>query len=101
MKERLDRLFDTIAKNSLKINLKKCIFGVQELTFVGLKLTNKKIIPDLSKVDAVKKPKVPTNVSKNFFTISKLLLTIYTMLGKINKTLRKLKKKNLIFNWSN
>ena len=94
MKERLDRLFDTIAKNSLKINLKKCIFCVQELTFAGLKLTNKKIIPDSSKVDAVKKPKVPTNVSKNFFTIS-------TMLGKINKTLHKLKKKNLIFNWSN
>ena len=94
MKERLDRLFDTIAKNSLKINLKKCIFCVQELTFAGLKLTNKKIIPDSSKVDAVKKPKVPTNVSKNFFTIS-------TMLGKINKTFHKLKKKNLIFNWSN
>ena len=48
MKERLDKLFDTVAKNGLKINLKKCIFGVQELTFAGLKLTKTRIILDLS-----------------------------------------------------
>ena len=53
MKERLYKLFDTIAKNSLKINLKKCVFGVQELTFANLKLTNKGI-----------KAKVPTNVTE-------------------------------------
>ena len=60
MKEKLDKLFSTIAKNSLKINLKKCIFGVQELTFAGLKLTNKGIIPDSLKVDAVTKANEPT-----------------------------------------
>ena len=64
MRERLDKLFDTIAKNGLKINLKKCIFGVQELTFAGLNLTNKGIIPDSLKVDAVTKAKVPTNVTE-------------------------------------
>ena len=47
------KLFDTIAKNGLKINLKKCVFGVQELTFANLKLTNKGI-----------KAKVPTNVTE-------------------------------------
>ena len=36
MKERLDKLFDTTARNGLKINLKKCNFGFQELTFAGL-----------------------------------------------------------------
>ena len=64
MKERLDKLFGTIAKNSLKINLKKCIFGVQELSFAGLKLTNKGIIPDSLKVGAVTKANVPTNVTE-------------------------------------
>ena len=53
MKERLYKLFDTIVKNGLKINLKKCVFGVQELTFANLKLTNKGI-----------KAKVPTNVTE-------------------------------------
>ena len=46
MKERLDKLFDTIAKNSLNINLKKYIFVAQKLTFAGFKLTNNGIIPD-------------------------------------------------------
>ena len=64
MKERLDKLFDTIAKNGLKINLKKCIFGVQELPFAGLKLTNKGIIPDSSKLDVVTKVKVPKNATE-------------------------------------
>ena len=53
MKERLYKLFDTIVKNGLKINLTKCVFGVQELTFANLKLTNKGI-----------KAKVPTNVTE-------------------------------------
>ena len=53
MKERLYKLFDTIVKSGLKINLKKCVFGVQELTFANLKLTNKGI-----------KAKVPTNVTE-------------------------------------
>ena len=52
MSERLDILLDTLAKNGLKINLRKCIFGVEELTFAGLKLTNKGVIPDSSKVEA-------------------------------------------------
>ena len=64
MKERLDKLFDTVAKNGLKINLKKCIFGVQELTFAGLKLTKTRIILDLSKVDALSKAKVTTNLTE-------------------------------------
>ena len=66
MKERLDKLFDTIAKNSLNINLKKYIFVAQKLTFAGLKLTNNGIIPDSSKVDPVTKAKVPTNVTEVF-----------------------------------
>ena len=35
MKERSDKLFDTIAKNGFNINSKKCILGVQELTSPG------------------------------------------------------------------
>ena len=66
MKERLDQLFDTTAKNSLNINLKKYIFVAQKLTFAGLKLTNNGMIPDSSKVDPVTKAKVPTNVTEVF-----------------------------------
>ena len=66
MEERLDQLFDTTAKNSLNINLKKYIFVAQKLTFAGLKLTNNGIITDSSKVDPVTKAKVPTNVTEVF-----------------------------------
>ena len=68
IEERLDKLFDTITKNGFKINLKKYIFGAQELTYVSLKLTNKGIMPDSSEINAVSKAKVPRNVrSKKFF----------------------------------
>ena len=92
MKERLDKILiakNTIAKNGLKINSKKCFFGVQEITFAGFKLANKGIMPDSSKVDAVTNAKVPTNVTevRTFLRNSKLLSIIYTRLCRINRTL--------------
>ena len=92
MKERLDKILiakNTIAKNGLKINSKKCFFGVQEITFTGFKLANKGIMPDSSRVDAVTNAKVPTNVTevRTFLRNSKLLSIIYTRLCRINRTL--------------
>ena len=103
MKERLDKLFDTIAKNGLKINLKKCIFGVQELSFAGLKLTNKGIIPDSSKVDAVTKAKVPTNVTevRSFLGLVNYCSQFIPGYAELTEPLRKLTKKNTKFKWSN
>ena len=102
MKERLDKLFDTIAKNGLKINLKKCIFGVQELTFAGLKLTNKGIIPDSSKVDGVTNAKVPTNVTKvkSFLGLVNYCSQFIPGYVELTEPLRKLTKKNTKFKWS-
>ena len=102
MKERLDKLFDTITKNGLKINLKKCIFGVQELTFAGLKLTNKGIIPDSSKVDAVKKAKLPTNVTevKRFLGLVNYCSRFIPGYVELTEPLQKLTKKNTKFKWS-
>ena len=103
MKERLIKLFDTIAKSGLKINLKKCIFGVQELLFPGLKLTNKGIITDSSKVDAVTKTKVPTNVTeiRNFLGLVNYCSQFMPGYAELTEPLRKLTKKNTKFKWSN
>ena len=103
MKERLDKLFDTIAKNGLKINLKKCIFGVQELTFAGLNLTNKGIIPDSLKVDAVTKAKVPTNVTevRSFLGLVNYCSQFIPGYAELTEPLRKLTTKNTKFKCSN
>ena len=103
MKEKLDKLFDTIAKNGLKINLKKFIFGVQELTFAGLKYTNKGIIPDSSKVDAATKAKVPTNATKLriFLRLVNYCSQFIPGYAGLTEPLDKLMEKNTKFKWSN
>ena len=101
--ERLDKLFDTIAKNGLKINLKKCIFGFQELTLAGLKLTNKGIIPDSSKVDPATNPKEPANVTevRIFLELVNYSSQFIPSYPELTEPLRKLTKKNAMFKWPN
>lgn len=47
----------------LKINLKKCIFAAQELTFAGFTIPDKGIVPDSFKVNAAANAKVSTNAT--------------------------------------
>ncbi|KAI0224176.1 hypothetical protein LSAT2_024802 [Lamellibrachia satsuma] len=47
-------------RSGLKLNEKKCVFGVTELTYLGEKLTHKEVKPDSDKVAGIRNMPVPT-----------------------------------------
>ena len=57
---RLKRALATIRRSELKLNEKKCVFGVTELTYLGEKLTHQVIKPDPDKVAGICNMPVPT-----------------------------------------
>ena len=57
---RLKKALATIRRSGLKLNEKKCVFGVTELTYLGEKLTHQGIKPDPDKVAGSCNMPVPT-----------------------------------------
>ncbi|KAL0151936.1 hypothetical protein M9458_052743, partial [Cirrhinus mrigala] len=57
---RLTKVLQKIRVSGLKLNKDKCQFGVQELLFLGDKLTSQGIQPDSEKINAILKMKCPT-----------------------------------------
>ena len=57
---RLKRALATFRRCGLKLNKKKCVFGVTELTYLGENLTHQGIKPDPDKVAGICNIPVPT-----------------------------------------
>lgn len=51
--ERLIKVLQRVRENGLKLNRTKCQFGVQEITFLGDKLSAQGIEPDERKIKAI------------------------------------------------
>ncbi|XP_019220499.2 uncharacterized protein LOC109204242 [Oreochromis niloticus] len=60
-KERLIRVFERVRKYGLKLNKSKCQFGVQEIVFLGDKLSAQGVQPDQDKVKAILDMPRPTD----------------------------------------
>ncbi|KAA0051933.1 putative gag-pol polyprotein [Cucumis melo var. makuwa] len=60
----LQQLFEALAKNELYINLKKCIFCVEEIAFLGFIIRKNHILMDEKKVEAIKNWPIPTSVKE-------------------------------------
>ncbi|KAK3107076.1 hypothetical protein FSP39_006459 [Pinctada imbricata] len=58
--ERLKKVFEASKKANLKLNLDKCEFGVQELTFVGDVISSDGVKPDPIKVRAIQNFTTPS-----------------------------------------
>jgi len=58
----LQEMFDRLRKTGLKVNLKKCNFGSNNVSYLGFRLTPEGILPGLDKLQAVRDAKPPTNV---------------------------------------
>ncbi|GES73591.1 retroviral-like aspartic protease 1 [Rhizophagus clarus] len=62
--QHLKEVLKRVEKAGLKINPEKCHFCTQSLQFLGHIVTNKGILPDPSKVDAIKNYPVPKNLTQ-------------------------------------
>jgi hypothetical protein len=62
--ESLDKVFTRLAAHNLRVNLKKCVFGSGETSYLGFRLTKNGIFPGTDKLKAVKEAKPPENVKQ-------------------------------------
>ena len=61
-RKELQELFDRLRKTGLKVNLKKCHFGSNNVSYLGFRLTPKGILPGTDKLQAVRDTEPPKNV---------------------------------------
>jgi len=59
--EHLDQLLKLLSDNGLVINKSKCVFGVDELDFLGHRITKQGILPHPDRVTALVNSKAPTD----------------------------------------
>jgi hypothetical protein len=90
----LEKEFERLHANHLKVNLEKCAFGYQEVSYLGFTLTPEFIKPRHNKLQAFKDAKPPTTIKMvrsfvglcNFFrTHIKDLATIAAPLFKVTR----------------
>jgi hypothetical protein len=62
--EILDELFTGYRKHGLKINLSKSFFGATEVSYLGFKLKQSKIMLGADKLKAVAAVKLPNDITK-------------------------------------
>ena len=97
--ERLDQVLSKIKESGLKLNKKKCIFGVQSVTFLGHNLSNEGIKPDLSKIKAVNEMPIPKSKVElqRFLGLVNYVGKFIPNLSQITAPLRLLLKKDVEF----
>ncbi|KAL0150690.1 hypothetical protein M9458_053994, partial [Cirrhinus mrigala] len=59
--ERLNKVFDTLAKHNLTLNAEKCLFAVPVIELVGFKLSEQGISPLQSNIEAIQSIPEPTS----------------------------------------
>ena len=60
----LHKLLNRLRKIGLTANLDKCVFGVTEIDFFGMRFSAKGMMPDPSKIETLKNADSPTDVSE-------------------------------------
>jgi hypothetical protein len=60
----LNAVFTRLASHDLRVNLKKCVFGSSETSYLGFQLSKEGIFPRADKLKAVKEALPPENVKQ-------------------------------------
>jgi hypothetical protein len=98
---RLKKVLDICRTFGLKLNQDKCKVGVKELTFLGDTLSDKGVLPDQAKVDAITSFPVPENKEavQRYLGMINYLARFLPDLSSRTEHLRLLLKKDTIYNW--
>jgi hypothetical protein len=97
--ERLKLVLERARKYNIKFNVNKCKFSVNEVRYIGHKITDQGIKPDDSKIEVIKNYPVPTNVKQSFLGIINYLHKFIPNVAELSKPLRELLKKEVVFRW--
>lgn len=98
----LHQVFEVAAKNNLKLNREKCQLGVNELIFLGDKLTAEGLKPDDSKVEAINNMPTPTCKQdvQRFLGMVTYLAKWIPGLSEKSTALRQLLEKDIPWQWN-
>ena len=93
----LQLLFDRLRQANLKLNLQKCNFGSENVTYLGFRLTPQGILPGSDKLAAVKNATPPTNVHqvRQFLGLANFFRTHIRNFSLVSSPLNKLTRKDI------
>ena len=98
----LEEVFAQIRKYNLRLNPKKCVFGVKGGKFLGFMLTNRGIEANPDKCEAIMKMRNSTNLKEVKRLIGRLnaLARFLPILAERSKPIMKLLRKVETFKWN-
>lgn len=100
--ECLRKVLETLRENNVTLNDKKCEFKVQEVDWLGHRLSNKGINADEKKVEAVRNFRAPENKEelRSFLGLVTYLGKFIPDVGTLTDPLRKLTREDERFLWT-
>ena len=98
----LTKIFDRMRKYNLKLNLEKCKFFNTEVNYLGHKITDKGILPDISKYETIKNYPIPKNADdvRRFVAFCNYYRKFVPNFATIAHPLNQLLKKKQQFVWA-
>lgn len=100
--ENLKHVLERSRKYNLKLNPEKCVFFRTEITYLGHKCTEKGILPDETKTEAVQKYPRPQDKAavKSFTAFTNYYRRFIENYAEIARPLNKMTGKNAVFEWT-
>lgn len=100
--DNLRRIFERLRHYNLKLNASKCKFFRTEVAYLGHNITDRGILPDNSKFDALKNFPTPTNAeeARRFVAFCNYYRKFVPNFAHIAKPLNDLQRKGSIFQWT-
>ncbi|KAK3108827.1 hypothetical protein FSP39_016677 [Pinctada imbricata] len=97
----LHETFEALQRNGLTVNLKKCEFNKEKISFFGVVFQKEGISPDPAKVDAIHKATQPQNVQelRSFLGMTNYSARFIEHYATICEPLRRLTRKDIEWNW--
>lgn len=91
-----------MVQSGLQANEKKCVFEVQEIDFLGHKITRNQISPTEEKVKAIEKFQTPTDIEsiRRFLGLINYYRDFIPKCLDISAPLNQLLRKNVEFKWN-
>lgn len=99
--DRLRQVLDRLQENGITLNEKKCVFGVEEITFLGHHLSSNGIRPTTTNQQTIQEFRAPVNKAevRSFLGLINFSARFIPNFSTISEPLRRLTKKDTEFVW--